>query len=475
MKNTPVMPTHFPVTCHTDFVVQGSTFVAIKGYKEDGAQFIPLAIQKGATKLIIDQSIQLPFALQQEITKKNITLMRVQNTRHALAILSAQAADYPADHLHIIGITGTKGKTTTGFLLEHILRQGGHTTALLSTIYNKIGDTIFASPLTTAQPDYLHQFLKLCVEHKVRYVIMEVAAQALSMYRVAGIFFDGIIFTNFSQEHGEFYPTLEQYFHAKAAILDHAKPNIPIMINHDDIWCARLLEKYPKLASFGQEHGSNYKLAITQETPHLQINLHYDNHNLALQAPTLLGTFNGYNIAAAASMALSLKIDEQIITNALLSFGSVPGRMQRYHLPNGAWGVIDYAHNPSSFEQLFSCFKKITPHLIVIFGAGGERARDKRPIMGSIAARYADCIILTSDNPRTEDPAAIVQDILHGIDESLRTKIVIELDREQAIKKAYQLSQQNSIIALLGKGPEEYQLIKGVKHYFSEAKILQSL
>lgn len=469
------MPTHFPVTCHTDFVGQGSTFVAIKGYKEDGVQFIPLAIQKGATKLVIDQSIQLPFVLQQEITQKNITLMRVQNTRHALAILSAQAADYPADHLCIIGITGTKGKTTTSFLLEHILRLSGHTTALLSTVYNKIGDTLFASPLTTAQPDYLHQFLKLCVENNVRYVIMEVAAQALSMHRVAGIFFDGIIFTNFSQEHGEFYPTLEQYFQAKAAIIDHAKPNIPIMLNHDDVWCARLLEKYPKLATFGQGQDSEYRLSITQETPHLQVKLHYNNQNLELLAPTLLGTFNGYNIAAATSMALALKINEQIITNALITFGSVPGRMQRYHLPNGAWGIIDYAHNPSSFEQLFICFKKITPHLIVIFGAGGERARDKRPIMGAIAARYADCIILTSDNPRTEDPALIVQDILHGIDESMRSKVVIELDREKAIQMAYKLSQPNSIIALLGKGPEEYQLVKGVKHYFSEAKILQSL
>ena len=476
MKNNPIlMPSQFPVTCHTDFVGQGSTFVAIKGYKQDGAGYIVTAIQKGATTIVIDQTTLIPFEIQQEITRKNITVQRVNNTRHALAILSAQAAGYPADQLCIIGITGTKGKTTTAFLLEHIIRSAGHKTALLSTVYNKIGDAVFTAPLTTAQPDYLHQFLKLCVENSVRYVIMEVAAQALSMHRVAGIFFDGIIFTNFSQEHGEFYSSLEQYFQAKCTIIDHAKPNIPIILNHDDIWCTRLLEKYPKLITFGREDGSNYQLSIIQETPHLQVKLYYNNNDLVVKTPSLLGTFNGYNIAAATAMSLALGINNQAIADALLNFTNVPGRMQRYHLPNGAWGVIDYAHNPSSFEQLFSCFKRITTHLIVVFGAGGERAHDKRSVMGSIAAQYADYIVLTSDNPRSEDPATIAQDILQGIDQSLRSKVVIELDREKAIQKAYSLSQPNSIIALLGKGPEEYQLIKGVKHHFSEATILQSL
>ncbi|MCL5875043.1 MAG: UDP-N-acetylmuramoyl-L-alanyl-D-glutamate--2,6-diaminopimelate ligase [Candidatus Dependentiae bacterium] len=476
MKNNFIlMPAKFPVTCHTDFIEQGSIFVAIKGYKQDGARYIPTAIEKGATTIIVDQTTLIPFETEQEIIRKNITVRRVNNTRHALAILSAQAAGYPADQLCIIGITGTKGKTTTSFLLEHIIRSAGHKTALLSTVYNKIGDAVFQAPLTTAQPDYLHQFLKLCVENNVRYVVMEVAAQALSMHRVAGIFFDGLIFTNFSQEHGEFYSSLEQYFQAKCSILDHAKPNIPIILNHDDIWCSRLLNKYPKLTTFGRENGSSYQLNIMQETPYLQVQLQHQNNELVVQTPSLIGIFNGYNIAAATAMSIELGINNQTIIDALLNFDNVPGRMQRYHLPNGALGIIDYAHNPSSFEQLFSCFKRITPHLIVVFGAGGERAHDKRSVMGTIAAQYADHIVLTSDNPRSEDPAAIVQDILQGITEDKRSKVVIELDREKAIETAYQLSRKNSIIALLGKGPEEYQLIKGVKQYFSEAKILQSV
>lgn len=344
-------------------------------------------------------------------------------------------------------------------------------------MHNKIGDTVFAAPLTTAQPDYLHQFLKLCVQEKVRYVVMEVAAQALSMHRVAGIFFDGIIFTNFSQEHGEFYSSLESYFQAKCAIFEHAKPNIPIFINQDDIWCTRLLQQYPKLATFGQEKESGYRLEITQEIPHLQVNItnKTENHSCTLEIPGLLGTFNAYNIVAAAGMALTIGASTQAIAKATKSFAGVPGRMQRYQLPNGAWGIIDYAHNPSSFEQLFSFLKKITSHLIVVFGAGGERAQDKRPVMGAIAALYADVVIITSDNPRSEDPCVIAENILSGIPEEKKGSVIVELDRERAIKKAYACSQSNTIIALLGKGPEEYQMIGATKHHFSEATILHSL
>jgi len=477
MSNNLLIPTQFPVTCHTDFVGQGSTFVAIKGYKQDGISYIPLAIEKGARTIVVANSAIIPSALQQEITQKNISLIRVQNTRHALAILSAQAADYPADRLCIIGITGTKGKTTTSFLLEHIIKKAGHKTALLSTVHNKIGDTVFAAPLTTAQPDYLHQFLKLCVQEKVRYVIVEVAAQALSMHRVAGIFFDGIIFTNFSQEHGEFYSSLESYFQAKCAIFEHAKPNIPIFINQDDIWCKRLLERYPKLETFSITQESLWKAELLREAPHVTITMSNKTFALAcpIDVPALLGAFNGYNIIAAAGMALKLGFSLQDIVHAGTTFSGVPGRMQRYQLQNGAACIIDYAHNPSSFEQLFIFLKKITPHLIVVFGAGGERGHDKRPIMGQLAALYADTIILTTDNPRSENPHDIINDIISGVPEEKKVNILIELDREQAIKKAYACSQNNSIIALLGKGPEEYQIVGNTKHYFSESEIVKQL
>src|SRR6266446_6278239 len=205
-------PSIFPVTCHTDFVGQNCCFVAIEGYADNGIKYIKQAIEKGARTIVVHHNCLLDDELCAFMQVHNITLKRVDNTRMALAKLSAEAAGFPAQQLKIIGITGTKGKTTTSFLLEHILQSAGYKTALISSAKNRINGHDFPAPLTTPQPDYLQQFLKLCVEHGVDYVVMEVAAQALTLHRVEGIIFCGVIFTNFSLEHLEFYPTLDEYF-----------------------------------------------------------------------------------------------------------------------------------------------------------------------------------------------------------------------------------------------------------------------
>lgn len=464
-----MLPITFPVACHTDHIAHGSIFVAIKGMKDDGINHIPLALAKGAKAVVVEQQYFSPD-LQQAVAAHNATLITVDNTRKALAHLSAQAHNNPAQKLKIIAITGTKGKSTTTFLVEHIFKTAGYKTALLSTVKNRILDTDLPTQLTTQQPDYLHTFFATCVEHKVEYVVMEVAAQAHSLHRIAGLIFEAVIFTNFSQEHAEFYPTLDEYFAAKRGILEQAK-NL-ICLNNDDEYIKKLLPHYPQTISYSCTVNSTYAAHIkTNSLSGLELVI----NNYAFSCPALIGAFNAYNITAAISLAHSFSIEYDVINQALQSFTGVPGRLEKYLLPNGATAFIDYAHNPSSYQALLSTLRTFTHHLIVVFGCGGERDATKRPMMGAIASQLADQIILTTDNPRSEEPQDIINNILAGISQENYHKVLHELDRQQAIKKAYALSKPGSIIALLGKGPDEYQLIKGVKYPFSEKSILKSL
>ena len=472
------LPTHYPVTSHTDHIGPESTFVALAGTKHDGITFIPEALEKGATKIVVAHSAVIPEATLQLITKKNAELYRVDNPRRALAYLSAEAADWPARKLCILGITGTKGKTTTSFLLEHILKAAGYKTALLTTVRNSIADTIFPTDLTTRQPDYLHQFLDTCVKNDISIVVMEVAAQAGSLHRTDGIDFDGFIFTNFSQEHGEFYCTFEEYFDAKRALTSQLKPGRPLVLNGDDELVAYLGSHKPNALFFGHneyqtafvsaEKGTNVVAGISGK-------LLFDKTAYSFKAPALAGEFNRYNIMAAAALAYMIGLEPELICSALESFKGVPGRMEKYALPNKATAFIDYAHNPSSFEAILSTLSALTKDLIVVFGCGGDRDSAKRPVMGALAKKYAQAVILTSDNPRSEDPQDITAEILVGISQENRNNVFIELDRKKAIEKAYALSKPNSIIALLGKGPDEYQIVKGAKTYFSEREILEAL
>jgi UDP-N-acetylmuramoyl-L-alanyl-D-glutamate--2,6-diaminopimelate ligase len=464
----PTLPKTFPVTCHTDHVGPGSTFVAIKGMQEDGIKYVVQAIQKGATKIVVYQDAVLNDEILGLIEKNNIEFARVENPRKALAQLSAQALDYPAQKLKILGVTGTKGKTTTCFLLEHLLVHAGYKTALLSTVHNKINGTIFPTNLTTQHPDYLHVFFATCVQQGVEYVVMEVAAQAFSLNRVEGIAFDGAIFTNFDLEHAEFYATMEDYFAAKCQIFTQTKKGAPALVNIDDIH----LKKLNNVISYSlYEQCANFYAHYKPDLTSTQIVLkdeYYFCH-------TLLGEYNAYNLLAAVSLLHSLGLPSDVLNNGLQTFAGVPGRMQLHTLPNGARGCIDNAHNPSSYKALLSTLRKLTDDLIVVFGCGGQRDATKRPIMGSIAAELCDTVLLTSDNPRTEDPAVIIEDIYEGIAKERQYKVIKELDRKVAIEKAYKLSKSTSIIAILGKGHDEYQLINGVKYPFSEKDILHHL
>ena len=476
MNSSIVIPSVFPVTCHTDFVGQDSVFVAIEGYADNGVNYIRTAIEKGARTIVVHHHSLLDDELHRFIHERGVTIERVENTRKALALLSAQAAQFPAQKLKIIGITGTKGKTTTSFILEHILRSAGHKTALISSARNRICGQDFSSPLTTPQPDYLQQFLKVAVDNGVEYVVMEVAAQALTLHRVEGITFCAVIFTNFSLEHLEFYPTLDDYFQAKQRIFSMAAPDAPLLINGDDEHGRELLTRYHSAIAYGFGFTSNYHAnLLSKPTQLIELIISHRNNTHTFTSPILFGAYNAYNVVAAVSMAQELNIDKAIIQHALQTFAGVPGRLQKHVLPNGAHCFIDYAHNPESFSAVLTTLRALTDHLIVVFGAGGGRDKSKRPMMGNIASQIADIVIVTSDNPRLENPCDIAEHIIAGVSSENHYKIVQELDRRKAIEAAYHFSDNGSIIALLGKGPDEYQLIGTTKHYFSEREIVEQL
>jgi UDP-N-acetylmuramoyl-L-alanyl-D-glutamate--2,6-diaminopimelate ligase len=477
-------PKIFPVTAHTDHVGPGTTFVAVQGLKQNGIDYITQALDKGASKIVVQEDAVLPNAVLEQLNKHHVSLLRVPNTRRALAELSAQALNYPARKLKIIGITGTKGKTTTSFILAHLLYSAGYSTALLSTIRNRINDQEFATALTTQQPDYLHVFLDLCVRAEVTHVVMEVSAQALSMNRLAGIEFDGAIFTNFSQEHAEFYPTLDDYFNAKKLLFSSLKSTARPCINVDDeygmqIFKQRMLENKKTTAFFytaallGLDTRADVHAELVQANKHgIEFIMHTPEHEIRIHCPSLIGTYNLYNVLGAATVALQNKVQPEVIKQAMTTFKGVPGRMESYPLANGALCVIDYAHTPSSFQAILTTLRSMTDHLIVVFGCGGDRDPIKRPAMGRIAAELGDLIFVTSDNPRSEELPTIIAQIESGIAPDYQAKVRRELDREQAIKKAYASARSGSIIVLLGKGPDEYEEVKGVKRYFSERQII---
>jgi UDP-N-acetylmuramoyl-L-alanyl-D-glutamate--2,6-diaminopimelate ligase len=469
------LPHIYPVTCHTNHVGPGTTFIAIKGSHQDGKLYIPKALKMGAQTIIVDQKTFLPNKTRALIKKYNACIKRVCNTRKALANLSSQAFNHPAKKLSLIGITGTKGKTSTAYLVHHMLNCAGYKTALLSTVENRILNTKFKAELTTAQPDYLHTFLKVCVDSGVTHVVIEIAAQAVSLYRVHGLKFDAILMTNFEPEHGEFYQNTTDYFNAKAALFQQCKKNGASIINGDDKHCATLLNHLKSCSSFGQKDHNTIRFNIKDATTQLTCSVTTKKKSFTFVAPHTIGVFNAYNFAGALAIAISFGITIPILQKACTSFKSIPGRMNFYKLPNGSHVVIDYAHTPSSYQQVLSLLRSLSNHLIVVFGLGGERDPKKRPEIGALVALYADKIFITSDNPRSEDPHAIMYDIMRGIPLKKQPSIILNLNREQAIKKACLLGKKNSIIALLGKGADEYEMIKGTCIPFSEKKILESL
>lgn len=472
-KSSLALPETYPVTSHTDYVGVVSTFVVIHGAKEHGLAYVKKAVQKGASKIVMHHDLVIDDDLQSFLDNSSVEVQRVSNPRQFIAQASAEAWNYPASSLKLIGVTGTKGKTSTVYLLYFLLRLSGRKVALLSTAEKLIDGHEIDLDLTTPLPEHLHAFFDLCKKQGVEYVVMEVSAQALSLHRVEGLEFAAGMFTNFSLEHLEFYDSLESYFAAKKKLIHQVVDHSNMFINFDDQHGKILLDEYKGCLSYSlQSPEADFYASSSIHPNHLVLKLIKDNQTLEFSAP-LIGKFNASNLLGVLAVLDKLGISFEKNLPHVAQLDQIPGRMEKYQLKNGAYCFIDYAHNPSSFEAVLSTLASMTDDLIVVFGAGGCRDKSKRPMMGAVAEQYAQTVILTSDNPRDEDPHAIVQDILQGFKKPSGPHVIRELNRTKSIELAYAISRKNSIIAILGKGRDEYQIVGGLTFPFKERAIIK--
>ena len=450
----------------------GFLFIAIKGFSVDGHKFIESAIENGATAVMIEEGCDLKSLK----IPSNITVVMAKDTRHALAICSSNYYKNPSKKFKLIGVTGTKGKTTTTFMIKEILEKAGKNVGLIGTIATYInGKILKESDRTTPESLELQQIFSQMVKEKVEYVVMEVSSQSLKLHRVDGCEFDLVLFTNFSEDHisEKEHPDMQDYFNSKLKLFEMCKTGI---VNTGDLYGNKIPKLFPDndITTYGIDNSANMiakDITITSSIADFKAKISDRNERIKVGIP---GRFSVYNSLAAICVAKKLGIDPEIIKEALLEV-RVPGRSElvdnKLELPI----MIDYAHSPESLDNILRAVKAYTNgRVICVFGCGGDRDPGKRPLMGEISGKIADYTIITSDNPRTEDPEKIVNQIEEGMKKT-NGKYKVIVDRVEAIKEAIKMANKRDLIVLAGKGHEPYQEINGVKHPFDERIIVNDL
>ena len=453
-------------------VEEGFLFVAIKGFKVDGHKFIDSAIENGATAIIIEKGCDL----KQIKNLDNIVVVMAKDTREALAIVSSNFYGNPSRKFKLIGVTGTKGKTTTTFMIKEILEKAGKKVGLIGTIATYInGKKLGDSDRTTPESLELQKLFSKMVEEKVEVVVMEVSSQSLKLHRVDGCHFDIVLFTNLSEDHisPTEHPDMQDYFNSKLKLFEMCKVGI---VNTDDLHGAKIPRMFPdsQITTYGIDNFANVlakDITITNSYVDFKVKLTDRNERVKTCIP---GRFSVYNSLAAICVAQKFGIEPEVIKEALLEV-RVPGRSELVNNKLEIPIMIDYAHSPESLENILQAVKSYTRGKVIsVFGCGGDRDSGKRPIMGEISGRIADFTFITSDNPRTEDPEKIVEQIEEGIKKT-KGKYKVIVDRTEAIKEAIKMATKRDIIVLAGKGHEPYQEINGIKHPYDERIIVKEL
>jgi len=445
-------------------VIPGSLFVAVKGLVSDGHDFIPQAIADGAVAVICEE---LPSRVTGEVD-----FLMVADSSIALGIVAANFYGNPSSQLKLVGVTGTNGKTTIATLLYKLFRDLGYKCGLLSTVENQVNGQVFPATHTTPDPIEINRLLSEMVAQGCDYCFMEVSSHAIAQHRVAALKFTGGIFSNLTHDHLDYHKTFDSYLKAKKAFFDNLPANAFALTNVDDKNGYVMLQNTKAhKKTYGLKNMADYRARIL-ENQFEGLLLHIDNEDVWFK---MVGTFNAYNLLAVYAAAMLLEQDKTKILTSLSKLTGAKGRFDYIVAPNKVVGIVDYAHSPDAIQNILSTvhdIRKGNEKVITVVGCGGDRDKTKRPIMAKAACEWSDKVILTSDNPRSEDPAAIIKDMEEGVDPAFKRHTLSIVDRKEAIKTACMLAHPGDIVVVAGKGHEKYQEIKGVKNHFDDMEEL---
>jgi UDP-N-acetylmuramoyl-L-alanyl-D-glutamate--2,6-diaminopimelate ligase len=447
-------------------VLEDSAFVAVKGTQVDGHDFIALALEKGATTIICER---LP-----EILSQGITYIQVLDSAKALGIMAANFYGNPSEKIKVVAVTGTNGKTTTVTLLHQLFIRMGYSTGLLSTVENKINEEVIPSTHTTPDAVSVQALLRKMLDAGCTHCFMEASSHAIVQERIAGLKLAGAVFTNITHDHLDYHGTFDEYIKAKKKLFDELPKDAFALVNGDDKRGGVMIQNCKgTLQTFGLKTAADFKAKILSNTIEgLELEV-----NGKLIWFRMIGSFNAYNLLGVLGTAVLLGEDEDEVLRELSAIKGAKGRFDRISM-GGITAIVDYAHTPDALENVLktiNAFRTGNEQLITVVGCGGNRDKTKRPTMAKIAVSESTKAIFTSDNPRFEEPIEILKDMQTGVGPSdFRKTLTIE-DRREAIKTALLLCQKGDIVLIAGKGHEDYQEIKGIKHHFDDAEVVTEL
>lgn len=455
------------ITFDSRKVAENALFIAIKGITVDGHEYIAKAIESGARAVLCET---LPQQLDEQTT-----YIQVENSAVAMGVVAANFFDNPSRKLQLVGITGTNGKTTTATLLFDLFVNLGYQVGLLSTVENKINHKIIPANFTTPDSIQLNELLAQMVAKGCTHCFMEVSSHALVQERVSGIHFSGAVFSNISHDHLDYHETFDAYIKAKKKLFDGLSAHAFALTNVDDKRGNVMLQNTAaEKHTYGVKSMADFKAKVLHNT--IQ-GLELDINGTSAWF-RLIGDFNAYNLLAVYATAVLLEEDKQEVLTAMSELSGARGRFELVPNKNDVLAIVDYAHTPDALENVLKTIDNLRTRqetLITVVGCGGNRDKTKRPKMARIAAGFSNKIILTSDNPRNEDPAIILEEMMAGVPKVDQKKTMVIQDRKEAIRTACNLAQANDIILVAGKGHETYQEIKGVRNHFDDKEVLNEM
>lgn len=448
-------------------VQRGFLFAAVKGTLSDGHQFINKAIELGAQVIVCEK---LP-----ETINEKITYVSVKDSAYALAIIASNFYGSPSEKLQLVGVTGTNGKTTTVTLLYQLFSRMGLKAGMISTVENRIVDQVIPSTHTTPDPVQLNELLKRMVEAGCTYAFMEVSSHAVDQERIAGLKFTGALFTNITHDHLDYHKTFENYIKSKKKFFDELTSNAFALVNADDKRGMVMLQNTKaKKVTFGLKRMVDFKgKIITNSIEGLELEV--ANKNVWFK---MIGDFNAYNLLGVYGAAVLLGKESDDVLTHLSSLKGAPGRFELVAPGSKFTAIVDYAHTPDALKNVLDTiaqFRTGAEQVITVVGCGGNRDKTKRPLMASIACKLSDKVVLTSDNPRDEDPMDIIREMQTGIMPTEAKKTLVIADREEAIKTACMMANEKDIVLVAGKGHETYQEIKGVRYPFDDREVVDRM